>query len=235
MKTILIVCAATMLLSVSFSVYADPPDPTPGATKPVREQNLDENEWIAVHEQGTATVNVTNTPNVNVTNEIQAEITSGTVEAELTGGEIDVNVVSAPGRYQLVGFTTETFDGADGVLTMTQGCQVEFGEHARMCNTVEIMETVNIPSSVMARSTTYAWVRPVLVPGSFYDTDASGLSTEGPSGSWLLHLSCKGWRFHSVLGVSLTGMTVRGGYRAGGFSLDDCPSHREVACCSNVP
>lgn len=40
---------------------ADPPDPSPGATRPVREQNLDGAGLIRVHEQGIADVNVTNT------------------------------------------------------------------------------------------------------------------------------------------------------------------------------
>jgi hypothetical protein len=41
---------------------AGPPDPTQGATQPVREQNLDDTGLIRVHEQGVADVNVTNTP-----------------------------------------------------------------------------------------------------------------------------------------------------------------------------
>jgi len=45
------------ILLVSYTVQAqEPPDPTPGATKPVREQNLDADGWIAVHEQGTVEV-----------------------------------------------------------------------------------------------------------------------------------------------------------------------------------
>jgi hypothetical protein len=77
-----------VLLVVSYSVQAQeeaPPDPTPGATKPVREQNLDDNEWIAVHEQGTANVEVQN----DETNPIPVDI-QGTVEAEITGGEVEV-------------------------------------------------------------------------------------------------------------------------------------------------
>ena len=77
-----------VLLVASYSVQAQeeaPPDPTPGATKPVREQNLDANDWIAVHEQGTANVEVQN----DETNPIPVDI-QGTVETEITGGEVEV-------------------------------------------------------------------------------------------------------------------------------------------------
>lgn len=75
--------AAAMLIFVSFSVQAQgPPDPTPGATKPVREQNLDENEWIAVHEQGTANVEVQGIADVYVT--------GGEIDASITGGQVEV-------------------------------------------------------------------------------------------------------------------------------------------------
>lgn len=93
MKRILMFFVA-VLLAASYSVQAEdeaadpPPDPVPGATKPVREQNLDANEWIAVHEQGTANVEVQN----DETNPIpvDANITGGSIEAEITGGEVEV-------------------------------------------------------------------------------------------------------------------------------------------------
>jgi len=88
MKRILVVSAA-FLLAVSSSVQAQeeaegPPDPTPGATKPVREQNLDVNDWIAVHEQGTADVKIVNDEAIEV------NVTGGSIEAEITGGQVEV-------------------------------------------------------------------------------------------------------------------------------------------------
>ena len=65
MKTLMLFAAA-MLIFVPYSVQAEPPDPTPGATKPVREQNLDANDWIAVHEQGEADVNIVNDQAIDV-------------------------------------------------------------------------------------------------------------------------------------------------------------------------
>jgi hypothetical protein len=73
-----LVVAAFLGLTLPLAVGQDPkppadgPDPTPGPSQPVLEQNLDANGLIRVHEQGTANVNVTNVPlpvsgNVNVT------------------------------------------------------------------------------------------------------------------------------------------------------------------------
>ena len=82
-----------MLLIVSYNVQAqEPPDPTPGATKPVREQNLDTNDWIAVHEQGTAKVEVQGVADVNVTGgSIDANVTGGTIDANISGGSVTVD------------------------------------------------------------------------------------------------------------------------------------------------
>jgi len=71
---------------------AQPPDPTPGATQPVREQNLDADGLIRVHEQGVADVNVTNDPlNVSVSND-ELNVT-GEVEVSNFPTTQDVNVV----------------------------------------------------------------------------------------------------------------------------------------------
>ena len=61
---LLIAMAATTWLFAE-----SPPDPHPGATGPVREQNVDGSGYIAVHEQGVAAVDITNSElDVNVTN-----------------------------------------------------------------------------------------------------------------------------------------------------------------------
>jgi hypothetical protein len=66
-KRALIVAAgvvATMLIAGYVQAGAAPPAPP---DQKVREQNLDGSGWIAVHEQGTASVSITGTPGVNVT------------------------------------------------------------------------------------------------------------------------------------------------------------------------
>jgi len=72
--------------------YAQPPDPHDGATLPVREQNLDADGLIRVHEQGIADVNVTDEElNVNITNDSLS--VSGEVEVSNFPATQDVNVV----------------------------------------------------------------------------------------------------------------------------------------------
>ena len=163
MKTILIVCAATMLLSVSFSVQADPPDPTPGATKLVREQNLDENGSIAVHEQGV--VSVANEDG----GELDVNVTGGSIDANISGGSVDANVtntVTVTGSVEVANFpSTQTVDGTVnvgnfpasqstkgreyigstsltlpdiGIMAMHAMCDAEF-EGSRMCRSSDIL------------------------------------------------------------------------------------------------
>ena len=48
--------------------------------------------------------------------------------------------------HELVGFTTATFTCGQGILSHTLACQAEFGSDTRMCNSVEVMRTVNVPS-----------------------------------------------------------------------------------------
>ena len=106
------------LLLVSYTVQAqEPPDPTPGATKPVREQNLDTEGWIAVHEQGTAKVEVQGTADVNVTGgSIDANVTGGSIDANISGGSVTVDNTNA-NPVPVVGIVTvDNFPGQQGVF-----------------------------------------------------------------------------------------------------------------------
>ncbi|MGH2710839.1 MAG: hypothetical protein ACRDH9_06520 [Actinomycetota bacterium] len=90
-KRATIVAAAVVVTALMAGIgKADPPDPNNGATKPVREQNLDGNGWIAVHEQGVADVNVQNS-NLNVTlqnEELDVNVTNDSLPVE---GEVSVS------------------------------------------------------------------------------------------------------------------------------------------------
>ena len=64
-----IVAMNVALFGVAGAAPKSPPDPHEGATMPVREQNVDSQGYIAVHEQGTAKVDVQNSElDVNITN-----------------------------------------------------------------------------------------------------------------------------------------------------------------------
>jgi len=69
---LLVVAAGMLGVLVDGPISAEVPDPTPGATSKIREQNLDPNGLIRVHEQGTADVNVTNS-SLNVEGSMSVE------------------------------------------------------------------------------------------------------------------------------------------------------------------
>jgi hypothetical protein len=118
------------LLLVSYTAQAqEPPDPTPGATKPVREQNLDANDWIAVHEQGTANVEVQGTADVNVTGgSIDANVTGGSIDANISGGSVTVdNTDSNPVPVDVKNLPTQQDVWVDGgVMTPVTRAYYDF-------------------------------------------------------------------------------------------------------------
>jgi hypothetical protein len=122
--------------------------------------------------------------------------------------------------YQLKGFTAATLNGGSGVLFFNLVCQAEFGAAARMCTSVEVLETVVIPAGL----TGTAWVRPVLSPGTdALATDASGISAANPQ-----ELTCRGWNSTSWPGLYVD---YNGQFHGGEL----CNTARSVSCCAPVP
>ena len=84
---------------------------------------------FAAHAQAPKPVEVINNP-------LAVEVTTPITIVEPVAVEITeplaVEVVNPPvcpsARFQLVGFTTTTFDGGQGVRTYTQACQTDFVE-----------------------------------------------------------------------------------------------------------
>ena len=103
----------------------------------------------------------------------------------------DVNVLSAPpaaacaSRFELVGFTSATPSCASGLFPLTQACQSEFGGAARMCSSVEVIETSSIPSGLAGT----AMVIPVI--------QTLGTGTTAVDASMVLsdivHFNCLSW------------------------------------------
>ena len=95
---------ALILTLLAMPALADPPSgATPGATKPVAEQNVDANGYIMVHEQGVAKVDVqnsnlnvavTNTPTVNVASMPNVTIDS-LPSVTIDNSSLDVRVTNA--------------------------------------------------------------------------------------------------------------------------------------------
>jgi hypothetical protein len=95
MNALKIIVAAFSALS-AVNVLAVAPDPNvPNPPLTTMEANVDENGWIAVHEQGEAAVNIVNEEAIDV------NVTGGEVEASITGGQVevtnDVSVKNADG------------------------------------------------------------------------------------------------------------------------------------------
>lgn len=84
---------------------AQPPDPNPGSTQPVREQNLDAGGLIRMHEQGIADVNVTNTP-LDVQGSVDVANFPGSLEISNFPAVQDVEVVGGELISALMPVTT---------------------------------------------------------------------------------------------------------------------------------
>ena len=95
MRGILIATAVILLVSPNV-IFAGKPDPSvPNPPLQVLEHNIDGNGWIAVHEQGTADVNVT----------------GGSIDADVSGSTVDVNVINTPARIPWSFSRNATTDG----------------------------------------------------------------------------------------------------------------------------
>jgi hypothetical protein len=122
-----------------------------------------------------------------------------------------------PQRYQLVGFSDTTATGSAGVLGMTIICSDAF-EGARMCNSVEVMETSDVP---LLPESTEAWVRPIFAPIVGSVSDASGVTA---ANTLPAYLSCNSWKTDSHRGLQVNGR--------GGFLQGVCDASHPIACCA---
>jgi hypothetical protein len=136
MKLFQFLVAALLLISSAIAL-AEKPDPNlPNPPLAVREANVDGSDWIRVHEQGTAKVDIQNTElAVNVTGG-EIEVTGG--EIEITGGEmevtntVDVHVDNIPSQQDVfvtagrLSTVTQVF-AQDFVLIPDELAEAEFG------------------------------------------------------------------------------------------------------------
>jgi hypothetical protein len=127
--------------------------------------------------------------------------------------------VAALAEARFVGFSSATFDGAQGVRTYTETCQVDYLSAARMCTSEEVLNTVSWPAEP---ASTKGWVRPVYQPVSY---DASGVQLADNQGA----LACQGWK---ATGGLNRGLAVFGDGR---FETGSCDDARPIACCISTP
>ena len=173
---------------------------------------------------------------VEVVNFPNPQNVTGSVEVSNLPSVQDVNVTNEPlavlspprPRIQLVGFTSGNLTSDTGVLGFTLACQAEFAE-SRMCSSMEVLESVSVPSGLNGT----AWVRPSFTPVSISGgsnttvaLDASGVQRAGAPGSDGL-LSCSGWS----QSVTASGLTLDANGRFVGRPCNDAVG-RSVACCA---
>jgi len=94
-----------------------------------------------------------------------------------------------------------------------------------MCTTVELMNTVDIPSVDRVE----AWIKPSLIDKaeSGYEVDASGFTADKG-------LTCEGW---TSMSKNVTGLIIRYDPRRGDDQFPmlmtmDCRSRAQIACCA---
>jgi len=173
-------------------------------------------------------VNVVNTPNVTVTN----PQTSVTVD-NAAGNPVPVTVQnqsSGCSESQFVGFTTDTFNGGQGVVTYTNSCQVDYpGSH--MCTSEEFLNSSSYPAT-----SGYAWIKPTYTPvilsyggTSLYTIvqDISGVSRITSSQASQVGIACSGWN----LSTGGRGLRVDG---MGRFDIQPCDELQSIACCASA-
>ncbi|MBW2501181.1 MAG: hypothetical protein JRF61_28195 [Deltaproteobacteria bacterium] len=155
-------------------------------------------------------------------------LTTAQAYAQETACTVDAGAhVGTPAcPYQFVGATSVLLNGADGFLMMTTQCRADYGPGARMCKTVEIMDSDTLdPNAIPERG---CWVRPSWHPISTATEKTRALDESGLSRD-PAELSCKGWSSNA------SGLYLHpdGKFEVGGCGSQD--KARAVACCKPIP
>lgn len=130
-----------------------------------------------------------------------------------------------PARFQLVGFTSATFQGNVGILAYSAACQAEFAT-SRWCTTKEVFETTPIPGALSGA----AWVKPLL--------DGAGFDVSGHS-SLSGHL-CDAWvsasstRNGLVVVIDSATSVSPSLFPYSGFFFETCDKALPLPCCAPV-
>jgi len=144
-------------------------------------------------------------------------------DGAITLDKLSANVVtlisqqSGTRQPQFVGFSTDTFDGSQGVITYTRACQQDFPD-SRMCTTEEFLNTTDYPE---VESSGFGWIRPV-VAAAYVATASNIVDVSGFSAD-VLASSCNGWRTTSAHGLYIDGK--------GRISNETCEAIMPVSCC----
>ncbi len=133
----------------------------------------------------------------------------------------------APAPFQFVGFSSNTFNGGQGVLTYRNACQVDFGAQARMCKTNEFLDSVTPPSP--APGPLVGWIRPTRVDVlATYGFDSESLLRGDNGNEPASNFNCKAWSD----GGSNFGLTAD---HLGKITQATCTQVLPIVCCKPIP
>jgi hypothetical protein len=130
--------------------------------------------------------------------------------------------------WQIVGHTTTTHLGGEGLRAFTLACQADYGAAARTCTSQEVIDTISWPTLTLRSR-----VRPSFQPIASGTTSAKALDASGYEAA-AYNMNCGGWSFSSP---SFTGVQVTpdGSFPSFSQDLTACDVAMPVACCRRVP
>jgi hypothetical protein len=120
---------------------------------------------------------------------------------------------------------TNPRSGGAGLLELNDECVATFGDGARMCSSLEILQTLQTDTLPVrdTGSNSRKWVAPAIVAGSSNAIDATGIAGTAAQ------LSCNGW---SSQASTSKGLTID---QDGRFTTQPCNAPRQIACCKAAP
>ena len=130
------------------------------------------------------------------------------------------------GGGRLLGFSSATMNGGQGIFTMVAACNADF-PGTRVCTTGDLVRTAAVPPGLVGE----AWVRPEPLGASTSFDGPTGLSGNG-----VASFSCYGWTsIEPSIGAGMV-VNAQGGFRTGGSAAGvpflNCAELRSVACCT---
>lgn len=162
MRKILIVAAVFLLVSPNV-IFAAKPDPNvPNPPLQVLEHNVDASGWIAVHEQGTASVDIVDTE------ELDVNITNSELDVNITNPKLLVDVDNLP--------TIQDVDVIGGELSPV----TQFWTHYFSVTPDEVTQTIMFTSTIYATT--------INVSDLADETHVYFLSAQSPGANALLYL-----------------------------------------------
>lgn len=131
------------------------------------------------------------------------------------------SALQASQSYELVGITNPASPNL-GFLGLARKCQAEFGSGVRMCTTLEVMRTVNLPDPANYHAP-WGWLQPRIAGGD--RVDITGLSVSDD------HWNCRNWSIAQQATRGFTVSSQNGDVEGLIFSSPCDLAIAGVACC----